>query len=291
MKKILLLLIFPCLIYSQEIKTYNGKYQDGLAEYQYFENENLERIYQGKFEYSNIEKTNSSKGSFIQNMKNGDWFYKKEEYPYGKTECNGNYINDKKNGIWTYKFKYDKKNDTYKAIYQVNFRNDTIIGNVNLKDIRNHISLSDVIEFECKLDEKSRINGLFKVFNTSSDQKNEEIIEFYKGILVKRINKDNETGQFITKYIPNKDKIINIIDSIEKNQTNNFKLEFVSYNNYYKLSRMLKVTFEEIFRICRISGQKGINTNDSFYIGYPSELYEKVNTGSVFSNYKIYDTN
>jgi hypothetical protein len=87
-KQSILVIIFisvALIVNSQSLKTYKGKYNDkGKVEYQYFENENYERVLQGSF------------------------IYKEEKYISKKRNYNGiiikgNYKNDLKDGFWIYK--------------------------------------------------------------------------------------------------------------------------------------------------------------------------------------------
>src|SRR5688500_4151808 len=61
------------LWFSQEIKTYNGKFTNGTATYEYYENADLERIYHGKF--VNVLENNWTKvsGEYSHNKMHGKW--------------------------------------------------------------------------------------------------------------------------------------------------------------------------------------------------------------------------
>jgi hypothetical protein len=63
MKKIILILISTLFFFDsfpQELKTYSGVFKNGTAVYQYYENNDLNRIYQGKFNYTYGDSLNQS---------------------------------------------------------------------------------------------------------------------------------------------------------------------------------------------------------------------------------------
>lgn len=79
-------MVISNIAFSQEVKTYKGKFKSGTAEYEYYEDSNLERVYNGKFEYIRKQKDNdygintyysySIKGNLDNNIPNGHWSYK-----------------------------------------------------------------------------------------------------------------------------------------------------------------------------------------------------------------------
>lgn len=103
MKKSILLLILSVTVGSgmgQTLKTYSGLYEGGKATYTYYEDENGERIKQGKFTYN---KTQSGVGVGV-GMIGGNISYTDTQY------ASGNYNKGKKNGEWIYKHKVASKN-------------------------------------------------------------------------------------------------------------------------------------------------------------------------------------
>ncbi len=61
-------------------KSFSGNFEDGTATYSYYENDNYERIYNGKFAYSaSVVKYDGLKininGSFIENQRDGLWIF------------------------------------------------------------------------------------------------------------------------------------------------------------------------------------------------------------------------
>jgi hypothetical protein len=132
MKKLLILIFFTfsVSVYSQNLKTYNGKFKNGNANYEYYELESKQDIYNGKFNYS-IDKKHFEKGTFINNSKIGFWqYYHKNEYV--KIEISGNYKNNLKTGKWLFNL---NENDLKKE-YFINFINDTIIGEIEINGLK-----------------------------------------------------------------------------------------------------------------------------------------------------------
>ena len=67
-KQLLTLLIgfFPFITKAQNLKTYNGVFENGVAKYTYYENEKGERVYHGNFEYTEKGKDLSLKDIYGQ---------------------------------------------------------------------------------------------------------------------------------------------------------------------------------------------------------------------------------
>lgn len=129
--------------FSQNIKTYNGPYngsnyygydafsEEGVATYQYYENEKYERIYNGNFNYKYIYKNKTESniiGKFKNGLKNGLW-----EYKFGN-RCNikGEFVDGLMNGIWTYKVINERTNKTLEES-TVNFKEGILIGKYEYK--------------------------------------------------------------------------------------------------------------------------------------------------------------
>jgi protein TonB len=72
MKLFRLALIFhSSFLFGQTTQVYTGKYKYGTASYQYYENEKLDRIYNGSFTFNSLNYT--YKGNFKNNLRNGIW--------------------------------------------------------------------------------------------------------------------------------------------------------------------------------------------------------------------------
>ena len=190
MKKISLIifLISTINISSQEIKTYTGKYEHGKAIYEYYEDENYERIYHGEFTYDKLPEYASNqkiniKGQFINNIKEGIWYYSSNKNEYNIT-IQGNYKSNLRNGIWTFR---KSKPDNIQNTYFLEFKNDTIINKFNLKGIKG------------QFDEVGNYIGKWYIENSGKEM----IIEFNNHALTKLIYREKSTGKIYSKYTPN----------------------------------------------------------------------------------------
>jgi len=74
---ILALLLFPAILYSQQLSKYKGPaetlgiHSGDIVEYQYYENTEGERIFQGSFQINNSDM--SITGQYLNDKKNGTW--------------------------------------------------------------------------------------------------------------------------------------------------------------------------------------------------------------------------
>ena len=129
--KVVLVIIFLSGVFqnafSQQIKTYEGTYEKGNAVYQYFENENYERILQGNFKYT--AKYLTVTGQYDKNIKVGQWTITKGTnllYENIKEIVTGKYINGKMNGLWTLK-RTDLKTNKILINSLAHFKDDYLI--------------------------------------------------------------------------------------------------------------------------------------------------------------------
>ncbi|GEM59272.1 hypothetical protein B0A78_08620 [Flavobacterium columnare NBRC 100251 = ATCC 23463] len=226
MKKSLLLILLPFLNFSQEIKIHKYDSESEKIIYEYYENDNLERIKNGKFEYfsNNIL---SITGFYKENKACGIWKFKSQIEKGSQYLSNGEIVDDKKNGKWQFsKLDLDnKKTETY----FLDFKRDTII-NLNI----------NTSTFNIKTDSNANIVGEMKFVYYDS----EYIIETYKNVIIKFIKRDIRTGDISSKYNPNKRVICKKIDSISSNLKLN-KLLYKSSHNCEYLYKLNK--FSEIF--------------------------------------------
>lgn len=201
MKKILLLLFFTSFVNSQEIKTYKGVYNDGIANYQYYENDSLERIKHGKFEYVFNNKDYGYKGQYYKNEKTGVWeYYDIGPYNEYRYEAKGEIKKDKKNGKWV----FTRTEISTKKIksYYLYFKNDTVI-NLNIKKPALEIQTDSVGKF---------VNPV--VIRKGGQ---EYILEVYKNVIIKFVKRELSTGEIKAKYLPSKQEICQIIDNLPSN--------------------------------------------------------------------------
>jgi hypothetical protein len=95
--------------YSQTQMIYNGNFEKGVAKYQYYENNNFDRILDGQFSYSSD--LYNYAGKFKENKRDGSWVISSENKKFSdyfitakfNTKVFGNYNKGKYDGRWSYK--------------------------------------------------------------------------------------------------------------------------------------------------------------------------------------------
>ncbi|MGC4040853.1 MAG: hypothetical protein QM710_08775 [Flavobacterium sp.] len=168
---------------SQELKTYEGEYQQGFAKYQYFETKDYERIFNGYFNYKKDNQIFIS-GNYKDNKKSGEWVYSNKVY-----KVKGTYIDNKKNGIWT--FSEIKSSNEKTTALSLNFRNDTVVGKINLPNLKGEFSKA----------------GKYIGTWTIKKDDTEIIAEFKDNMVIKLVERKISDGSIYTKYIPDLDSI------------------------------------------------------------------------------------
>lgn len=251
MKKLIILLslISSLNINSQELKIYEGSYEDnfngygqGFVKYEYYENENYERIYEGELNYeSNYldEKSVFIKGNFINNKKNGQWvFVLTDKNSKTVNQIDGEYLNNKKNGSWSFNQKRIGNDKAKEISFSLLFANDILIGQIRLKDITG--------QFNDK--------GLFVGDWNMQDGNTEYIAKFEEGILIVLVVRKISTGEILSKYNPD---LTNRNFQIEKNSSRQIfglstehneklKQKLDSETFYKRLSKKINSLTEEV---------------------------------------------
>jgi hypothetical protein len=219
---ILLNLILAPKLFSQEIKTYKGSYKGGEAEYQYYENAEMERVLNGKFKYK-FEKyavggsmVFTEIGTFTNNIKNGEWSFEKgfidnigSKY-YKLLLIQGSFINDLRNGEWKISSYKVKEYSGTKASFELDpaksfsqsFISDTL---VNKKRTGSRL--------KCEIDSKGNLIGDWQYHDTPSDT--EITATFKENILIKFLHRKISTGEIKAKYLPNFD-LVNFNECVKK---------------------------------------------------------------------------
>lgn len=146
--------------FCQETKTYSS--EDGNFVYQYYEDSQMNRIYNGT--YKEINQNITIKGHFKENQKNGTWLYLITQDLYTKNdfifnrEFFGNFKNNKKNGLWSYKSNYDKKTKIFNSISNLNFKNDTIVGDIDFTNLQ----VDNISGYKGKIDSLGNFTGIWQ---------------------------------------------------------------------------------------------------------------------------------
>ena len=200
---------------AQELKKYEGNYKRGIASYEYFENENYERILHGGFAYAyrfHDGKWNdiAIAGEFNNGKKQGKWagaLIITIEHPYyGEIEitkkADGDYNNGVKVGKWSYANKTVMGGDEETSDSYLHFFSDTLVGEIKTSSIQGQFN------------DKGLFVGKWQIKN----DKKEYIAEFSNNICRKLIVRNASNGDIYFKYdestlidkIPSKNSIIRV---------------------------------------------------------------------------------
>ncbi len=208
----------PLLAHSQIHKTYQGDFLKGKARYQYYEDADYNRIYDGSFNYSRVpayvemasimgckfyKATGVLAGIYKKGNKNGKWTYNEEisfsHYSLGKVEyvvaCSTNFTNGNRSGLWTY-----NKTGTESRIINLNFKENEVIG--QFKVTNNHITKENntFIKANTTLSGTFDNEGKFIGKWMYNDNDNEIIADFTNNIITKLLVRSVKYGTVSIKY-------------------------------------------------------------------------------------------
>ncbi len=195
-----LLLIFALFVFtakSQVLKTYTGSYENGTATYQYYENSNYERIYQGSFRYKNGS-TSLIVGQYKNNKKSGTWkltYHGSMPFDYrdlNTEEITANYKDGKLNGMCTEKEINIKTKKIIKKS-SANFVNNILVGKYEYYSKKNSININ------FSTDSSGRYNGDYYVSYTEGNAKYEDIRKYKNGQLYFRLYRNAHSGEILQR--------------------------------------------------------------------------------------------
>lgn len=217
-------------IQAQTIKNYSGPYKDkvvyqfpssyadsdigtgfkyggisGNANYEYFENSNLERIFQGKFTLTTSGTYSTSiSGSYKNNLKDGYWKYNLNRRDQDNTNfspcteiAEGNYNQGKLNGNWSYNL-IDKKTGKKYYSSKAQFSNNIMIGLFEF-------TANNLYKYEFKInyDSLGDLNGNYNVKYWVHEIPFEDIRVYKHGKLISSIHRNMSTGDVINSNVYN----------------------------------------------------------------------------------------
>ena len=199
------LLVFSSILYcsSQTIKTYSGPYANGTATYQYYENSNYERIYNGSFHYTakiSYEKIFDAcsicgvevTGNYKENKKDGDWVFKLNHENYSEI-VTGSFDKGFFNGKWT-TTKISNANQKVICSSSANYSYGKVIGPLNRQCNGSEFEFSN-------FDKSGKRDSIW--FNTelkSNNEKLEEIRKYKHGVLYWELYRNVSTGEIFRKF-------------------------------------------------------------------------------------------
>jgi hypothetical protein len=220
-------------VYSQELKTYKGEFQGtnttGIIDYQYYENSEYKRIYNGYFKFNSVVNTYgfnlSIIGQYKENMKNGNWSYKLSstpslEYKNLTSTIVGAYSEGNLTGPWVFKRNATKNirgmggsligTSILTDFSSCNFTNNTFTGafKYNVGDIK----------VSGNFDTNGFMDGEWKTEWTLDAIPYQEIRQYKNGFCSKALYRNLATGEIL--YSIDKSSIYNSLttDSLT-NQT------------------------------------------------------------------------
>ena len=201
------ILISINIVLGQTIKTYSGNYEKGVATYQYFENENYERILNGNFLYK--ENGYQITGQFKNNLRNGLWkATRSNKLGWSKaseliTEVSiATYKNGDLDGNCSYKKVYVTKNKILQTC-TATFKNNLMVGSFKFNsysdDDKYESDYFPVFSIELFLDEKGFADSTLKCRYKQNYKEFEDIQKYKYGILYWELYRDLSDGSIISK--------------------------------------------------------------------------------------------
>jgi len=185
---------------SITIKTYNGPFKDGTARYQYYENENGERMYNGFFEYENAKRKQRLSGYFKNNIIDSVWRY----YINNGIVSTIQFKNGLRDGKWSYKEKRVDKNESTKYYGSVEveltafFKQNTLDGNLSFQFRKDEITPYKKEHTEKKLTGSFK-DGLLSGEWVMTGDNTPFTEKYFNGIWYYSKEKDNSTGEVLIK--------------------------------------------------------------------------------------------
>jgi hypothetical protein len=227
-------ILISSICFAQQLKTYNGSFDlssyevdvlginpgllDGNASYSYYEDDNLQRIKSGKFNYNGKRSNNGASltvtisGNYSQNKKNGKWtviqLLKTPEVrqpgrvsiPPGTLNLtfDGNFKEGLPDGLWSSTFSAMQNSKTISAIYSLNFSSKVLIG--EFKKTTND-GTGDKISGS--FDKEGYFTGKTIVIKGGEEYQ----FTFNNGLLVSAIGRTLQSGNVFENYKINEEEL------------------------------------------------------------------------------------
>ena len=202
---------------SRILKTYSGNFGGGTATYQYYEDKNLERIFNGNFTFkvSRSEAEYTVEGSFHNNKKNGLWkctnieynvqyypnkHWKMEKTVIGNTSLVGHFVNGKMNGFWKYT-KTEKSYNGESIVKTANFKDNNFSGDYEANDENTyHSNGIRKLHIKGKFSNGGLCDSSWIITDSSNDGiKYDNLLKFNNGVLFSLLRRNLSTGDIIAK--------------------------------------------------------------------------------------------
>lgn len=229
MKKTLITILTSTLsltLASQDLKTYNGSFESGTASYQYYENENYERIYNGSFSYKETS-GKSMTGNYVENQKHGNWIFKDEINASWRYLIKGNFKNGKKQGKWTYTGTHLKSNKEYLKLI-ANYNNGKLVGSFSLftnQSDKNFTKINGVFDTAGYFEDEW-ITKVSRAYRGGTSSEIEQIFKFRQGVCYFFLERNVQSGEVLHKF-EKQEFVTSFFDSLNaktgKSEFNNSK--------------------------------------------------------------------
>jgi formylglycine-generating enzyme len=204
---LIILVINLAIVFSQNTKQFQGNYENGTATYQYYENENFERIFQGSFKYKGTVvdalkgKINLSvTGQYKQNKKDGKWIYTLSDPALkGITEIvTGSYTDGLMGGEWT---SVTTINNTKKTVKKTiaHFRNNKISGEIKFDYSAYTYKEYSTISITGNFDDAGLFQGIWTTNYTQGTILFEELRKYRNGVLYWLLHRRLSDGKILDK--------------------------------------------------------------------------------------------
>ena len=255
---------------SQTLKTYTGNYEGGSATYQYYENENRDRIFHGQYQYK--ERNLKINGQFNNNLKDGIWSfeYYDDNYNFYAIESKkfiGKYDNGRMLGEWNYSYyRKDKKTNKVEESQKMtaNFSNNNFAKKYSLKEENMyHANGIKKLDIKGQFNKTGLLDSTWVIKYVQNGYDFETYFKYKDGILYGSFSRNLSNGEiienfdstsFINQFINNYDTLSNI-SSVNSNYFNkaiyqlvlgewNKGAEFMD-NNYVMNTKELKEIFSQ----------------------------------------------
>ena len=315
MKKLIAILgalLLSSICFAQQLKTFNGEYDlhsyevdvlginpgllNGTATYSYYENEDLQRIRSGNFNYTGKLSRNggsvtaSISGNYSLNNKDGKWSVNQSfempevrqpgrvSTPASSVKLNfaGIYKDGLPNGLWTSTLSATQKGKAITGTWTLNFSKNVIIGGFQqTTNDGTDNSISGILDN----------NGYFTGKTIVKKDGREYQLTFNNGLLVSSIGRSIQTGDIFENFKISEDELTifnQLINEKDSTVIDEIPFKIVDGNNY-EIDKLIsnefinKMKSGSLFNVT--PGDLSIDKNEKYnWIGFKIKVLEKSET-------------
>lgn len=228
-----LLLLSSVFSFGQTLQTYSGTYENGTATYQYYENENYERVLNGNFTY-NEGTAYTIAGQFKDNLRTGLWKATTTQKNYYTKQvttkvATATYVAGNLDGLCNYSHT-DVATKKVLAKSTARFKNNVMVGNYShvVSDDENDFTISISLNQEGFADSTSTIKYKYE------GRQLEDILKYRYGFLYWELHRDMTDGRILKKLDRKK-----LIDEIYSNYDSTLKVSIVPYAEFARQEQLI----------------------------------------------------